>query len=392
MNIADRMSDIPFSGIRKILEKVNQMEKDGRDVVRLEIGRPDFDTPQHIKDHAIAALNSGEVHYSSNAGINALKEAIAEKLERDNQLHYSSSDIIVTAGANEAVFIAMMATLNPGDEVLIPDPSWVAYYPCATMAGAKPVPYPTTFKNGFIPRIEDIEKRVTDKTKMIVINSPHNPTGVVYDRQILSEIAALVRRHDLFVLSDEIYERIIYDHCHHLSIATLPDMHERTIVVNGMSKIYSMTGWRIGYTAAPKLMTDAMLKVHQNTIACANTFAQFGAAAALTSSQACADEMVAEFNERRDYLIEALGTIKGINIVRPQGAFYLFADISSFGMTSEQFATYLLEEAEVAVVPGSAFGQCGEGCIRMSYANSLHNLKRAVSRIAKALESLSISA
>ncbi len=388
MQIADRMAGIPFSGIRKILEEVNRLEKEGRSIIRLEIGRPDFDTPQHIKDAAAKALAAGQVHYSSNYGIPELGDAICRKLKRDNQLDYDSKEVIVTAGANEAVFIAMMSVLNQGDEVLIPDPSWVAYYPCATMAEATPIAMPMSFANGFVPDIEKIKTLITPKTRMIVINTPHNPTGVVYPKETLEQLAQLAIDNDLYVLSDEIYERIIYGETEHVSIASFPGMRERTIIINGMSKIFSMTGWRLGYAVADRPVADAMIRVHQNTIACATTFVQWGGVAALDGPQQPADEMVAEFKRRRDFFYNALKQIPGLKPVHPDGAFYMFVNIEELGKSSQEMAMYLLHEAGVAVVPGTAFGPSGEGCLRMSYANSYENLEIAVERIRTAVSKL----
>ncbi len=388
MQIADRMDGIPFSGIRKILEEVNRLEKEGRSIIRLEIGRPDFDTPAHIKDAAAKALAEGQVHYSSNYGIPELADAIVNKLKHDNGLTYDPKEIIVTAGANEAVFIAMMSVLNAGDEVLIPDPSWVAYYPCATMAQATPVPYAMTFEDGFVPNIDTIKSLITPKTRMLIINTPHNPTGVVYPKETLEQLAQLAIDNDLYVLSDEIYERIIYGKAEHVSIASFPGMRERTIIINGMSKIFSMTGWRLGYAVADRPVADAMIRVHQNTIACATTFAQYGGVAALSGPQQPADDMVAEFNRRRDYFYNALKEIPGLKPIHPEGAFYMFVNIEELGKTSHEMAMYFLHEAGVAVVPGSAFGESGEGCLRISYANSYENLEIAVGRIKEALDKL----
>ncbi|WP_029913650.1 pyridoxal phosphate-dependent aminotransferase [Pelobacter seleniigenes] len=388
MQIADRMAEIRFSGIRKILEQVNLLEKQGRHIIRLEIGRPDFDTPQHIKDAAIQALNNGQVHYSSNYGISQLSEAICNKLETENRVTYAPQEVIVTAGANEAVFIAMMALLNPGDEVLIPDPCWVAYHPCATMAGATPVSVPLHFAKGFVPQVEDIAAQITPKTRMLVINTPQNPTGVVYGPETLQKLAQLAVEHNLYVLSDEIYERIIYDGARHVSIATFPGMRERTVIINGMSKIFSMTGWRLGYAAADRPLTDAMIRIHQNTMACATSFAQWGGVAALNGPQQPAEEMVAEFKRRRNFLYQALQEMPGVRPVHPSGAFYLFVNIEELGRSSEEVAMHLLEKAGVAVVPGSSFGRFGEGCLRISYANSYENLEIAVDRMSRALREL----
>ena len=389
MQIANRMNDIHFSGIRKMLESVNQLEQEGKDIIRLEIGRPDFDTPENIKAAASRALTEGKVHYSSNYGIPELRNAISQKLEAENGLVYDANkEIIVTAGANEAVFIVMMGLLNPGDEVLIFDPCWPAYYPCARMSGAVPVSVPLYFDNRFVPRIEDITKRITPKTRMLVVNSPHNPTGTVYSSDTLEVLAKIAFDHDLYVLSDEIYERIIYDEVGHVSIGTFAGMRERTVIVNGMSKVFSMTGWRLGYTAANRRISDALIRIHQNTAVCATTFAQWGGVEALTGSQVEPEKMVAEFKRRRDFMLSAIEKMAGVRTVRPDGSFYLFVNIENLGRSAEETAMYLLKEAGVAVVPGSSFGVYGEGCIRISYANSYENLERAVKRISIALDKI----
>lgn len=389
MQIAERMNNVPFSGIRKILESVNQLELEGKNIIRLEIGRPDFDTPNNIKAAASDALSEGKVHYSSNYGIPELCNAIAQKLESENGLVYNpKKEVIVTAGANEAVFITMMGLLNPGDEVLILDPCWPAYYPCAHMAGAVPVSVPLDFNNSFVPRIEDIAERITPKTRMLVINTPHNPTGTVYGTEILEALAQLAIEHDLYVLSDEIYERIIYGNATHVSIGTFPGMRERTIIVNGLSKVFSMTGWRLGYVAANQMITDSLIRIHQNTAVCATTFAQWGGVEALTGSQVEPTKMVAEFKRRRDFMFDAMTKMPGVRAVKPDGAFYLFVNIENLGRPADEIAMYLLEEAGVAVVPGSAFGVHGEGCIRVSYANSFENLELAAKRMSVALDKL----
>jgi aspartate/methionine/tyrosine aminotransferase len=307
MQIANRMTAIPFSGIRKVFEEVNRREKAGENIIRLEIGRPDFDTPHHIKEAGKLALDQGRVHYSSNYGIIELREAIAEKLKRDNGLSVDpDSEVIVTVGANEAVFISMMALLDPGDEVLIPDPCWLHYFYCARMASAIPVSVPVRMENRFNPNIEDFRSRLTPRTRMIVINTPNNPTGAVYSEGVLKELAELAIKNDLFVISDEIYEKMVYDGERHYSAATFPGMRERTITINGFSKIYAMTGWRLGYAVADKELISALIRIHQYTTVCATSFAQWGAIEALKGPQTKAERMVKEFDRRRMLIYDAL--------------------------------------------------------------------------------------
>ena len=389
MKVADRMESIPFSGIRKIFEEVNRRQAVGEDIVRLEIGRPDFDTPTHIKEAAMRALDEGKVHYSSNYGVPELREAIAQKLKQDNGLFYDpATEIIVTVGANEAVFIAMMALLNPGEEVLIPDPCWLHYFYCTQMTGAVPISVPIREENGFNPHIDDFRSRITPKTRMIVINTPNNPTGAVYTSEVLEELAQLAREKDLLVLSDEIYEKMVYAGNGHFSIGGFPGMRERTVTVNGFSKIYSMTGWRLGYTAAHKDLTGAMIRIHQYTTVCATSFAQWGAIEALQGPQDEAEMMVKEFDRRRKLVYGALMEMPGIEVVEPKGAFYVFPNIKSLGKSPEELSWYLLDEAKIAVVPGTALGDYGADHIRISYANSYENLEIAMDRMRAALQKI----
>ncbi|MFB0508062.1 MAG: pyridoxal phosphate-dependent aminotransferase [Thermodesulfobacteriota bacterium] len=389
MKVADRMESIPFSGIRKIFEEVNRRQAVGEDIVRLEIGRPDFDTPTHIKEAARRALDEGKVHYSSNYGVPELREAIAQKLKQDNALFYDpATEIIVTVGANEAVFIAMMALLNPGDEVLIPDPCWLHYFYCTQMTGAVPISVPMREEKGFNPHIDDFRSRITPKTRMIVINTPNNPTGAVYTSEVLEELAQLAREKDLLVLSDEIYEKMVYAGNGHFSIAGFPGMRERTVTVNGFSKIYSMTGWRLGYTAAHKDLTGAMIRIHQYTTVCATSFAQWGAIEALQGPQREAEMMVKEFDRRRKLVYGALMEMPGIEVVEPKGAFYVFPNIKSLGKSPEELSWYLLDEAKIAVVPGTVLGDYGADHIRISYANSYENLEIAMDRMRAALQKI----
>jgi aspartate/methionine/tyrosine aminotransferase len=386
------MSTIPFSGIRKIAQAAAKLESQGQQVIHLEIGRPDFDTPQHIKRAAKRALDEGFVHYTSNYGVLELREAIAEKLLEDNSIQVDPQcEIIVTLGANEALSIIMLALLDPGDEVLIPDPFYLNYLHCVQLAEAKAVHVPLREENKFQLAPSDLEAAITPKTKLIIVNSPHNPTGAVLDRETLEAIARVAREHDLLVLSDEIYEKIIYGGTQHHSIASLPGMADRTLTVNGFSKAYSMTGWRLGYVAACKNLIDSLIRVHQYVGTSANSFAQKGAVAAYRSSQGCVQDMVTEFDRRRAFLVEALEQIDGVSCIWPRGAFYVFPTVKELGVPDEQLAQYILREARVALVPGSAFGQCGRGHLRLSYANSYENIEAAMERIDKALRKLPAS-
>lgn len=389
MEIADRMHSIPFSGIRRVFEEVTRREKKGEKIIHLEIGRPDFDTPARIKEAAKRALDEGKVHYTSNYGIPELREAIAQKLSRDNGLSFDpATEIIVTAGANEAVLITMMALVNPADEVLLPDPCWLHYFYCARMAGAVPVSVPLREENRFQPLIEDFRSRITPKTRMMIINTPNNPTGAVYEAEVLEKLAQLAREKDLFVLSDEIYEKIVYDGTRHFSIGSFPGMRERTITVNGFSKIYAMTGWRLGYAAADREIISALIRIHQYTAVCATSFAQWGGVEALTGPQKEAEMMVKEFDRRRSLVWSALNRMQGIHVVKPKGAFYIFPNIKELGKTPEELAQYLLNEAKIAVVPGTTMGKFGPDFVRISYANSYENLKTAMERMEKALRKI----
>ena len=389
MKVADRMETIPFSGIRKIFEEVIRREKTGEKIIHLNIGRPDFDTPKNIKEAAKKALDEGKVHYASNYGIPELRDAIAQKTEQENNIVYDPvGEIVVTVGANEGVLLAMMGLLNPGDEVLIPDPVWLHYFYCAQMAGAVPISVPTREENEFVPSIEDFKALLTEKTKMIVLTSPNNPTGAVASAEALDALARLAKEKDLFVISDEIYESMVYDGNRHISIAGLPGMKERTIIVNGFSKKYSMTGWRLGWVCSDKALMSAMIRIHQYTTVCATTFAQYGAAEALTGPQDEINRMITEFDRRRGFVYDSLKEMPGIKVLRPKGAFYIFPNITGTGKTSEEITGYLLDEAKIAVVPGSVFGNYGEGYIRISYANSYENLEIAMSNMNDALRRL----
>jgi len=387
---AERMKRIHLSGIRKVVEKVAELERKGLEIIHMEIGRPDFDTPSHIKEAAKKALDEGFVHYTASIGIPELREAIAEKLSRDNGMRIDPDrELIVTLGANEAVFLCMMGLLNPGDEVLVPEPMFVYYADWGEFAGAKTVSVPLREEENFRLRPEDIERCVTPKSRMLILNSPHNPTGTVLGMETLTGIAEVAKKYDLLVLSDEVYEKMVYDGAKHFSIASFPGMNDRTLTINGFSKAFSMTGWRLGYVVANPDLMSALLKVHQHAVVCPVSFAQKGAVAALTESQECVGEMVREFDRRRKLVMKRLSEMEGMKVVRPQGAFYVFPSVKGLGKSSQEIADYLLEEARVAVVPGSAFGSSGEGYIRIAYSTSYHNLEEGLSRMKKALAELS---
>jgi len=387
MRIADRMKSIPFSGIRQIFEEVARREKMGEKIINLNIGEPDFDTPKHIRDVAKKALDEGKTHYSSNYGIPELREALAQKLRQENGLSYDpATEIIVTVGGNEAVLITMMGLLNPGDEVLIPDPCWLNYFYCVQMAGAVPISVPSKEEYEFIPHIDDFRSRLTPRTRMIIINTPNNPTGAVYSAKALEELAQLAQEKDLFVFSDEIYERMVYDGARHVSIGSFPNMKGRVITANGFSKRYSMTGWRLGYVAADREVISALIRIHQYATICATSFAQWGAVGALRSPQTEIDHMMDEFNRRRNLVYHALMDMRGINVVKPLGAFYIFPSIKETGKTPMELTQYLIDQAKIAVVPGTVFGEFGNDFIRISYANSYENLEMAMDRMKKALE------
>lgn len=382
-----KMNDIPFSGIRKVTESVAKLEKEGKDIISLSIGRPNFDTPAHIKEAAKKSLDEGHIFYTSNYGTESLRQAVADKLKRDNGLDYEMSDVIVTVGANQAVSIAMTALLDPGDEVLVPNPSWLHYFYCADLVGAKTVSYPLLEENNFNVVPEDIEKLVTPKTKMVIVNSPNNPTGSVLSKESLQAIADIAEKYDLVVLSDEIYEKLIYDDSVHHSIASLPGMRDRTVMIHGVSKSYSMTGWRIGFAVtANKEFISAMIRVLQYTVTCANSFAQDGAEVALNGPQDCVEDMRQQFDRRRKLVYDRINKIEGLSCIAPKGAFYCFVNIKKLGMSDEEASNYYINEAGVAMVPGSAFGEYGEGYLRVSFANSYENIEKAMDRIARATE------
>lgn len=377
---------IPYSQIRVMFDAANKLERQGKKIIHLEIGRPDFNTPEHIVEAAVEALRSGKHHYSPNAGILELRQAISDKFISEYNLDYDpETEVVVTNGVAEGLYLAIHALLNPGDQILIPDPRWVNYDVDAITSFVDPVDYALFEESGFQPDPEEIEKKITGRTKMILVASPSNPAGSVMGRDVLEKIAELAIQHDLLVLSDEIYEKIVYPPAEHISIATFPGMREKTILLNGFSKFFSMTGWRLGYVLGPRELVNPILRYHQYMITSTNTFAQWGAVTALREDQEPSRLMVKEFQERRDYMVDAINRIPGIQCAKPDGAFYLFPSVKETGMDGFRMAEMLLEKAGVATVAGECFGKNGAGHIRISYSNSLENLRKAVKKIESVL-------
>jgi len=374
--ISQRAKQIPPSGIRKFFDLIVSM--DG--VISLGIGEPDFATPWHIREAAIYSLEKGYTMYTSNSGTPELREALSRYLDDKYNLHYNPHDeLLITAGVSEALDLAMRAILDPGDEVIMPDPCYVSYKACVILAGGTPVMVPTREEDSFEISTSDIESRLTPRTKAILIGYPANPTGAVLPREKLAQIAKVARRHQLLVISDEIYAGLVYG-VDHTCFAALPGMKENTILLGGFSKAYAMTGWRIGYAAANREIIAAMTKIHQYTMLCASIMGQAAALEALKSGEDCVNEMVMEYDRRRKVMVKGLNSI-GLSCFEPKGAFYAFPSIKRTGMSSEEFAERLLMEEKVAAVPGSAFGQCGEGYIRCCYATSLPEIEEALSRM-----------
>lgn len=381
--IADKVVGIQPSGIRKFFDIVSEMD----DVISLGVGEPDFDTPWHVRDEGIYALEKGRTFYTSNAGLKELRVEICKYLKRRCNIEYSPDrETLVTVGGSEAIDLAMRAMLNPGDEVLIPQPSFVSYLPCVVLADGVPKVINLKEENEFRLTKQELLDGITEKTKILVLPFPNNPTGAVMSRKDLEEIAEVIIEKDLFVLSDEIYSELTFNG-DHVSIASLPGMRERTITINGFSKAYAMTGWRLGYVCAPEEITAQMTKIHQFAIMCAPTNSQYAAIEAMKNGDGDVAEMREAYNGRRRYLMHAFKEM-GLPCFEPFGAFYVFPCIKEFGMTSEEFATRLLEEEKVAVVPGSAFGDCGEGYLRISYAYSLEDLKVALKHMERFITKL----
>jgi len=385
--LSERIRGIGFSKIREMMAKVEAAKRKGTEITDLSIGRPDFDTPAHIKEAAAKALAEGKVHYTASAGTVGLREAIAHRFLEDYGLKINPAEVLVTTGAAEAIYIALMGVLNPGDEVLVPEPMYVYYPGYAFLGGARCVPVPLKEETQFLLKADDLEKFITDRTKVLILNSPHNPTGQVFLREDLESIARLARRRNILVAWDDIYNAMLYDGVEHFPIAKAPGMKERTLIIGSFSKTYAMDGWRIGYLIAPPEVITQALKLHQHIVSCPNTFVQVGAQAALTASQDCVRRMAAEFDRRRKVLMARLDEI-GLPYVRPRGAFYVFPSVKKFGLTSARFADFLLEKARTAVVPGNAFGPQGEGYVRISYCAPVEEIEEGMDRVRSALAQL----
>ncbi|MCI8837747.1 MAG: aminotransferase class I/II-fold pyridoxal phosphate-dependent enzyme, partial [Hungatella sp.] len=382
--LSDVITAIEPSGIRKFFDIVSEM----KDAISLGVGEPDFDTPWHIREEGIYSLEKGKTFYTSNAGLRELRVEITNYLKRRCNLTYDpDKELLVTVGGSEAIDIALRAMLNPGDEVLIPQPSFVSYLPCTVLAGGKPVIIELEEKDQFRLTPEKLRAKITDKTKILIMPFPNNPTGAVMRREDLEAVAEIILEHDLFVLSDEIYCELTFGSQRHVSIAALPGMQERTVLINGFSKSYAMTGWRLGYAAAPHVIQEQMLKIHQFAIMCAPTTSQYAAVSAVRDGDGDVEMMRESYDQRRRFVLHAFEEM-GLTCFEPNGAFYAFPSIKRFGMTSDEFATRFLQEEKVAVVPGTAFGACGEGFLRVSYAYSLKSLKEALGRMERFVKRL----
>ena len=382
--LSDKITTIKPSGIRKFFDLVSEM----KDAISLGVGEPDFDTPWRIREEGIYTLEKGKTYYTSNSGLMDLRIEISRYLERRFGLNYDAEkEIIVTVGGSEGIDLAFRAMLNPGDEVIIPEPCYVSYVPCVTLADGVPVTINLKEENDFKLTKEQLLSAITPRTKILVLAFPNNPTGAVMTKEELEEIAEVVKEKDIFVVSDEIYAELSYGNTRHCSIASIDGMKERTIVINGFSKAHAMTGWRLGYACGPEVIIKQMLKIHQFAIMCAPTNSQYAAVEALRECDDAVEEMRNEYDRRRRFMLSKLRGM-GLKVFEPYGAFYIFPNIAEFGLTSDEFATRFLTEEKVAVVPGTAFGDCGEGFLRMSYASSLSNLKTAMERLEKFIDRL----
>lgn len=382
--ICSKFNKVGPSGIRKINEKTLEMERAGKKIYHFEVGRPDFDTPKVIKDATIKSIEDGNVFYTSNYGVMPLREAVAEKLRKENNLDYTAKEVLITAGATESIYDSYSLILEEGDEILLPNPCWPNYINAAYIMGAVPVRYSLAEENDFQIDFDELEGLVTEKTKAIVIINPSNPIGSMFTLETLEKLADFAKKKDILVISDEIYEKIIYGNKEHVSIASLDGMKERTITINGFSKTYSMTGFRLAYIAAPEEFIRVLNIIHQHNTSCATSFVQHGGITALKEGNEGAEEMVKEYKRRRDYIVDKVNSIEGLSLNAPDGAFYAFINIKGLGVSSEEFCNYLLDEECVAIVPGTVFGSAGEGFVRFSYASSYEDIVEGLNRMEKA--------
>ena len=381
--LSDKVVQIQPSGIRKFFDVANDMP----DAISLGVGEPDFDTPWIVREEGIYSLEKGRTFYTSNAGLQELKNEISFYLERKQGLNYNpKTEIMVTVGGSEGIDVALRALINPGDEIILPEPCYVSYLPCITLADGVPVQIDLKEENEFKLTPEELLGAITDKTKALILTFPNNPTGAVMTKEDLAPLVDIIIEKDIIVISDEIYSELTYG-SDHVSIASFPGMKERTILINGFSKAYAMTGWRLGYACAPKMILEQMLKIHQFAIMCAPTTSQYAAVTALRHCDGAVQEMKEAYNQRRRFVLNAFKEM-GLQCFEPRGAFYAFPCIKEFGMTSDDFAMKFLEEEKVAVVPGTAFGNCGEGFLRISYAYSIEELKEALGRMKRFVEKL----
>jgi aminotransferase len=389
IRISNRLDAVRFSLIRRLQADATGLAASGVDILRLELGEPDFPTPRHIRDAAAEALENGHTHYTPNAGLPSLREAIARKLARDNSIRVNpESQIIVTVGANEAIAATLLAVLNPGDQAIILTPAWPHYEYAIRLAGATPVPLRTELVDRFVPDLDALEGLVTGRTRLMIINTPNNPTGTIYDDATLRGIAAIADRHNLLVISDEIYERIVFDGLRPISLASLPGMESRTVTVNGFSKTYAMTGWRLGYAAGPASVMEAMLRVHQYTVTCAPSFAQVAATVALDSGQESVHAMVNSYNQRRGMVLAALASVEGCEVLNPKGSFYAFPRLTSQVESSVTLSAILLNDYHVATSPGQAFGTGDEPFIRVAFTESEERLRIGLPRLTSGLAAI----
>lgn len=384
MELAGRMARLGTESAFEVLARARALEAEGREIIHLEIGEPDFDTPEHIREAAKEALDRGETHYVPAPGIPALREAVAAFLERTGRLRTSPDRVIVTPGAKPIMFFTILALCEEGDEVVYPDPGFPMYESIAAFSGATPVPLPLREEHGFRPDPDELRALVTDRTRLLILSSPHNPCGSALTREELEAVAEIALRHDLVVLSDEVYWAIAYDRPH-ASILDLDGMAERTVLLDGWSKTFAMTGWRLGFGVFPPALVEPVTRLVINSVSCTSAFSQHAAIAALTGPWEPVERMVAEFRRRRDAIVEGLSAIPGISCLRPEGAFYVFPSVKELGVPSKRVEEHLLEHAGVACLSGTAFGRHGEGYLRFSYANSVENIERALAAVRAAL-------
>jgi len=388
--VSSRLADIPFAGIRKVFEKAGKLEAQGKKVIHFEIGRPDFDTPAHIKEAAKKALDKGFVHYTPNLGTLDLRQALSESLMTYKNVAYDPlTEIMVTAGGQEAMYLSLMALLEPGDEVLIPDPGYSQFTTCVRLAQGIPVPYPLLLEKNSAPDLEAAGMLLSDRTRAIIVNSPHNPTGGVMTPQQIEGVCGFAKNYHLFLFSDDAYDRMLFEGKRFMSPASFPGMKERTAIWGSLSKTYSMTGWRIGYLAAPADLVAGAVKMQQNVLLSVCSFAQAGAVAALQAPQECVETMVSEFERRRRVILDGISHAPGLSaLTDPRGAFYVFVRHNTPGKDSSALADYLLDHGGVAVVPGTTFGENGDGCFRISFATSYEDCKEGMERMSKCMKEL----